>query len=171
MTIMSTENLNNQEAIEKLQKLVNEIDVGFMTTFPAHQDYPHSVPMSRQEVDDHGHIWYLCSAESDTHQHLLKDPKIMIHFAHVGHYAFLTVEGKAVVSHDRTRIDKYWNKFMEAWFEKGKDDPNIRVIQVIPDDAHYWDNKTNKLVTLLKVASSAVTGQKMDIGREGSLDL
>jgi len=32
-------------------------------------------------------------------------------------------------------------------------------------------NKSNKLVTLLKVAASAVSGQQMDIGREGDLEL
>ena len=168
---MSTENLSNEEAIHKLKSLVDDIDVGMMTTFPSNENFPHAVPMSRQEVDENGHIWYLCSAESDTHRHLQNDPKVMIMFAHVGNYQFLTVEGKAKLSQDQARIDQYWNKFMEVWFEKGKEDPAIRVIQVIPEDAHYWDNKTNKLVTLLKVASSAVTGQKMDIGREGSLDL
>jgi general stress protein 26 len=168
---MSTENLRNIEAIEKLKQLVDDIDVGLMTTFPANSSFPHSVPMSRQEVDENGHIWYLCSSESDTVNHLQTDSRVMIHFAHVGNYQFLTVEGRAQISRVQARIDRYWNKFMEAWFEKGKDDPRIRVMQVIPEDAHYWDNKTNKLVTLLKVATSAVTGQKMDIGREGSLDL
>ncbi len=60
---------------------------------------------------------------------------------------------------------------IEAWFEKGKNDPTIRVLKVLTKDAHYWDNKANKFVTFFKVAISAVTGQILDIGREGSLDL
>ncbi|MCR6721181.1 MAG: pyridoxamine 5'-phosphate oxidase family protein [Chitinophagaceae bacterium] len=59
----------------------------------------------------------------------------------------------------------------EAWFEKGKEDPTIRVLKVTTNDGHYWDNKTNKLVTFLKMATSAVTGAKMDVGRSGTLDL
>ena len=38
-------------------------------------------------------------------------------------------------------------------------------------DAHYWDNKSNKLVTFFKVATNAITGSNLDIGREGNLDL
>lgn len=168
---MSTENLHNNEAIKKLKDLVDGIDIGMLSTFESNSDYPHTIPMSRQEVDDEGNIWFLFSAESDTHQHLLKNNKVSLAYAHVGNYQFLSINGVAEVSQDKHRIDKYWNSFNEAWFEKGKEDPNIRILKVIPNEAHYWDNKTNKLMTLLKVATSAVTGQKSDIGREGNLNL
>lgn len=60
---------------------------------------------------------------------------------------------------------------MEAWFEKGKEDPNIRVLKVSGKNARYWDTKSNKLVTFLKVAASAISGTKLDLGRSGELDL
>lgn len=60
---------------------------------------------------------------------------------------------------------------MEGWFEKGKDDRHIRALKVIPSEAHYWDNKTNKLVTFFKVAASALSGEPMDIGRQGHLNI
>ncbi|MDN3706633.1 pyridoxamine 5'-phosphate oxidase family protein [Myroides ceti] len=168
---MSTENLQHKEAVEKFKQMIDSIDIGMLSTFPKDQEYPHSIPMSRQEVDDEGNIWFLFSSESETHQHLLKNDKVTLTFAHVGDYQFLSVNATAEISKDQARIDKYWNKFIEAWFEKGKEDPRIRVLKVIPNEAYYWDNKTNKLMTLLKVATSAVTGKKMDIGREGELDL
>ncbi len=168
---MSTENLNNQAAIDKLRELVDKIDIGMMCSFVSGSDYPHAVPMSRQEIDEEGNIWFLFSSESTTHQHLLNNPKLSILYAHVGDYNFLSVNGVAEISQDRERIEKYWNKMVEAWFEKGKEDPRIRVLKVLPEDAHYWDNKSNKLVTFLKVAASAVSGQQMDIGREGKLSL
>ncbi|OJV54035.1 MAG: hypothetical protein BGO31_11755 [Bacteroidetes bacterium 43-16] len=167
---MSTENLYNKEAIEKLRDLVDKIDVGMVCSYPAADAYVHAVPMSRQEVDEAGNIWYLFSAQSDTFKHLQANDQVSILFSHVGDYNFLSINGVATVSRDQERIDKYWNKFVEAWFEKGKEDPNIRVMKVNVKDAHYWDNKTNKLVTFFKLAASAVSGQKLDIGREGSLN-
>lgn len=168
---MSTENLNNTEAIEKLQKMVDSIDIGMLSTFPKGTNYPHSIPMSRQEVDDHGNIWFLFSAESDTHQHLQQNKEVSITFADVSSYEFLSINGIGEVSQDAARIDKYWNDMIAAWFEKGKEDPNIRILKITPAEAHYWDNKTNKLVTFFKVAASAVTGSKMDIGRQGDLNI
>ncbi|MFT3901612.1 MAG: pyridoxamine 5'-phosphate oxidase family protein [Niabella sp.] len=168
---MSTENLHNHEAIEKLKEMVNKIDIGMMCSFAPDSDYPHAVPMSRQEVDEEGNIWFLFSSESETHRNLQQNNKVCLQYAHVGDYNFLSVNGTAEISQDKERIDKYWNKMIEAWFEKGKEDPRIRVLKVIPGEAYYWDNKSNKFVTLMKVAASAISGQQMDIGREGKLNL
>lgn len=167
---MSTENLNNAEAVEKLAELVNRVDIGMVISRNKNNDL-HIVPISRQEVDEQGNIWMLISAESQLHQNLVENNQIDIAYSHIGDYNFLSVSGKATISRDQARIDKYWNKLMETWFEKGKEDPHIRVLKVETNDAHYWDNKSNKLVTFFKVATNAITGTKMDIGREGTLDL
>lgn len=168
---MSTENLMGSEAVEKLRELVDKIDMGMVGTYQRGTEFIYAVPMSRQEVDDEGNIWYLLSAESQTHENLSENPFLSLLFSDPANYNFLSLNGTAEISRDPARIEKYWNKMMEVWFEKGKEDPNIRVMKVTPFEAHYWDNKTNKLVTLFKVVTSAVTGQKLDIGRTGDLGL
>ena len=168
---MSKENLHNNEAIAKLQQLVNKIDIGMLCTYPKESSYVHAVPMSRQEVDVQGNIWYLFSAESDTYKNLQNSDRVSVLFSHVGDFNFLSLNGRAEISEDKQRIEKYWNKFVEAWFEKGKDDPNIRILKIKVEDAHYWDTKTNKLITFFKIATSAISGQKFDIGREGELNV
>lgn len=167
---MSTENLNNTEAVKKLTELIDKIDIGMVIT-RTKDDELHIVPLSRQEVDEQGNIWMLISAESTTHQNVTENNQIDIAYSHVGDYNFVSVSGKATISKDQARIDKYWNKMMDAWFEKGKEDPRIRILKVETSDAHYWDNKSNKLITFFKVATNAITGSNMDIGREGTLDL
>ncbi|HUH35645.1 MAG TPA: pyridoxamine 5'-phosphate oxidase family protein [Moheibacter sp.] len=168
---MSKENLHQEEALEKLQDLINKIDIGMLCTHPEGHSQIHVVPMSRQEVDDQGNIWYLFSAESETYKNLQTNKKLSVLFSHVGDYEILSINGTAEVSSDQARIDKYWNKFVASWFQKGKEDPNIRILKVKVDDAHYWDTKSNKFITLIKLATSAVSGQKLDLGREGELNL
>ena len=168
---MSTENLMGQEAIEKLKDMVDKIDMGMMGTYQEGSEFIYAVPMSRQEVDEQGNIWYLLSSESETYQNLEKNKNVSILFSDTSNFNFLSLNGQAEISQDQARIEKYWNKMIEVWFEKGKEDPRIRVLKVVPSEAHYWDNKTNKLVTMFKVLSSAVTGQKLDIGREGELNV
>ena len=168
---MSTENLMGQEAIEKLKDMVDKIDMGMMSTYQEGSEFIYAVPMSRQEVDEQGNIWYLLSSESETYHNLEKNKNVSILFSDTSNFNFLSLNGQAEISQDQARIDKYWNKMVEVWFEKGKEDPRIRVLKVVPSEAHYWDNKTNKLVTMFKVLSSAVTGQKLDIGREGELNV
>lgn len=168
---MSTENLYNQEAIDKLKQLAEKTDIGMLCTHFSISDYLHAVPMSTQEVDETGDIWFLFSSESETCKHLLLDNAVSLLYSDVRNYNFLSINGTAEVSADKSRIEKYWNKMMDGWFEKGKEDPAIRVLRVTPAEAHYWDNKTNKLVTFLKVAASAIAGEKPDVGRQGDLNI
>jgi len=168
---MSTENLDNRQAISKLKSMVEKIDIGMMCTNTQETQSLHAVPMSRQEVDDEGNLWFLFSSESETYQNLQKNNHISVLYSDVSNYNFLSINGTAEISTDKKRIEKYWNKMVEAWFEKGKDDPAVRILKVVPSEAHYWDNKSNKLVTFLKVAVSAVSGQKLDVGRQGDLNV
>ena len=60
--------------------------------------------------------------------------------------------------------------FAKAWFD-GKRDPDISLIKIVPDTAYYWDTVHGKMVSLIKIAISAVSGKKMDDGVEGKIDL
>lgn len=168
---MSTENLDNLKAIDKLKNMVDKIDIGMMCTNFSEEGKLHAVPMSRQEVDDQGNLWFLFSSQSETYKNLQKNNHISVLYSDIDNYNFLSINGIAELSQDKDRIEKYWSKMVEAWFEKGKEDPTIRILKVIPSEAHYWDNKSNKLVNFLKVAANAVAGQNMDIGREGDLNI
>ena len=80
---------------------------------------------------------------------------------------YLSLTGAAEVVEDQKKVDELWNGFLNAWFEEGKDDPQVSLIKVTPEDGHYWDTKNGKLVTLIKIAMAAVTGNR---GKDGSLE-
>lgn len=168
---MAEKNINNQEALDKLKSIVDQIDVGTICSFGKKSIYPHGVPMSRQEVDNQGNIWYICSAQSDTYKNIENDPRVSVFYADPKNYTFLSINGTANLSRDQARIDRYWNKMMEGWFEKGKEDPNIRLLCVSPQEAHYWDSNSNMLVNLFNMLKATITGNIEDIGEEGDLNL
>lgn len=167
---MSTEHLHEAEAIEKLQSMVEKIGIAMLSTFEDSKRFPHSVPMSCQEVDTEGNLWFVFSVESETYKHIMKSPKASLTFASVNDKEFLSINTNAQILSIPTRIDMYWNPTFEAWFD-GKDDPNIRLLKLTPEEAHYWDSGKNKLVTFLKMATSAITGIKTDVGKEGDLNI
>ena len=168
---MSIETSTAQESLIKLKELVNQIDIGMLGTYPQSSDYIHAVPMSRQEIDAEGNIWFLFSSDSDTFQHLQDCKLVSLLYADVGNYSFLSINGTAEISQDDRRVEKYWSKMTEGWFDEGKDDPRIRVLKITPIEAHYWDTKSNKLVTLLKGLTRGITGAKLDMGEEGDLKI
>jgi len=83
----------------------------------------------------------------------------------------LNVFGKAFIYKDKSTIENKWSPMAKAWFTEGKDDPNLTVIRVQPDYAYYWDTKSGKVVSLLKIAVGAVIGKTLDDGVEGNLSV
>ncbi len=158
------------EGLKKLKELAEGIDICMFCTALKEQPFEVS-PMSVQEVDEEGVIWFIASKESDKYHNIQQDNNVHLMFSDTSNYRFLTVYGTASFSTDQNRIDKYWNKMMEGWFEKGKDDPNIVLIAIKPNDSYYWDTKHNKMITLAQTLYSAITGAKNDSGVEGSIQL
>ena len=67
-------------------------------------------------------------------------------------------------------MEDLYSKVDDTWF-RGTDDPNLSAIKVNPEEAYYWDTKSNKYVSLFKMGVSAITGDQKDIGEKGKLEL
>ena len=57
----------------------------------------------------------------------------------------LTVTGRADLTHDRAKIGELWSAEAQAWWPKGPDDPDVRLLRVIPESAEYWDARGNSM--------------------------
>lgn len=91
-------------------------------------------------------------------------------FSDSGSETYVSIAGQARTLNDRALIRKFWNPFYKAWFE-GPDDPTIRVTEVTPSSAEYWITKGGKIVSLLSVLASAVTGKDMEVGKNKTIEM
>jgi general stress protein 26 len=160
--------LSHREAIEKIQLLTKHNKICMFTTHLTEVPFQ-TRPMSVQEVDDDGNLWFLSGADSRKNWDISEDARVQLVFANQSDYEFLSIFGHAEEFKDRDKIEQIWNPIAKAWFKEGKDDPNITAIRVTPEDAYYWDTKSNKAVALLKIVTSVFTGKTMDDGEEGTL--
>lgn len=164
------DNLIGAEAIQKCQELVKHSNTCLFST--SLQDIPQTTrPMGVQEVDEDGSFWFLSSTESNKNDEIAADGRVQLYFINTSNMEFLTVYGEASITQDKERIEKYWSDIAKAWFPEGKDDPRVSVIQVKPENGFYWDTKSGKVVSLLKIAVSAVIGKTLQEGVEGSITL
>ena len=161
-------NLMGKEAIEKMKELVEHNRICMFTSNV--EEVPlQTRPMTTQEVDDEGNFWFFSPKDSHKNYEVRSDARVQLLFANTSASEYLTVYGIATIVNDRKKIEEMWSPMVKAWFQEGKDDPNLSLIKVAPEDAYYWEPKQNKMVTLLKIAASAVSGKKMDIGQQGAL--
>ncbi len=163
----NTENLRSVEAVEKINALIEKANVCLFTTRLGSAPLS-SRPMSTLRVDENGIIWFMSKVDSDKNMHLKQDDRVQLFYTHSASSEYLTLFGRAEVIVDRRMIDELWNPMARIWFE-GKDDPTITLLKVTPEDGHYWDTKSNKMVQLLKLAIGAIIGKPLDDGLEGNI--
>lgn len=162
--------LSEKEGLDKLKSLAEEIRICMFCTRVGDLPFA-SRPMSTSQVDEQGRIWFLSAASSDKNLEIRNDEQVQLIYAQPDSSHFLTVTGKATQTRDRKKLDELWTKLAEAWFKQGKDDPELTAICVVPADVYYWDTKNGKMITLLKIAASAVSGARADGGVEGEIRL
>lgn len=169
---MSTENLTQEKAIEKLKELSEKAGTCMfctdLTILPIA-----TRPMSLRETDKEGNLWFLSSADSHKNFEISEDNRVQLLFMNNSDYEYLSVFGKAFIYKDKSLIEEKWTSIANAWFEDGKEDPKVSVIRVSPEETYYWDTKAGKLVSFLTFAAAAVTGTKTDNsdGVEGKLNI
>lgn len=124
-------------------------------------------PMGVQEVDESGSLWFLSGRTSRKNQDIAADPAVQVLFCNPEKYEFMSLDGPAIVHHDRQLKEKFWNALAKTWFPGGVDDPELTVIEVRPTHGYYWNTKDGKAVSFLKIAFGAITGQRVDVGEMG----
>lgn len=129
-------------------------------------------PMSLQETDDEGNLWFISSDASNKNFQIKDDNRVQLIFMNNSDSEYLSVFGEANIYKDRATIEDKWSSMANAWFD-GKDDPNVSIIRVTPKDTYYWDTKAGKLVSLITFAAAAITGNKTDNsdGIEGKAEI
>ncbi len=117
-------------------------------------------PMTAQ-LDDaepgkrRGPIYFFTAKDTDLVQEMGERHRAVINFSAKGHSLFAAIEGELVLDRDAATIDRLWNRFVAAWFEGGKNDPNLQLLRFEPRDAHIWLNE-----------HSAFAGVKMLLGND-----
>lgn len=166
---MTTKNLQSEEAASKIKELAEAIDFAMLCTNLSAKPF-HAIPMSTKRVDENGAIWFLSGRDSTHNENILDDSKVELLYSHPGSMRFLIVYGEATIHTDRKILGELYGRTDDAWFQ-GADDPNLSAIKVVPLDAHYWDTKNNRLVSMAKIGIAAITGKQPDFAEHGDLKL
>jgi general stress protein 26 len=166
---MSTQNLNQREAREKYLELSRNIKTAMMLTELGKAPI-HAIPMGSKEILDNGDVIFFSKSTTEHNANIEKNSQTQLIFSDVTSKEFLSAYGTTEISRNSELIEKYYDKLDANWFES-KNDPTLTVLIFSPQEGHYWDNKTNALITLAKLAYTRVTGDETEVGVSGSLDM
>lgn len=161
------EDLGAGAAVDKIKQIVNKSKACFFCTSVSAGS--HTRPMSVQQVDNEGNLWFLSSDDSHKNLELTEDPTVKLYFQGFEHSDFLQIDGIGTISRDKEKIKELWQFIVGNWFTKGIEDPRITVIKVRPTDGYYWDTKHSNTVAGIKMFFGALTKTTLDDSVEGRL--
>jgi general stress protein 26 len=165
------QDLSGPKAVEKIKELVGKAATCFFCTTVATGGSAAARPMSVQQVDDHGNLWFLSADDSHKNQEVALDPSVKLYFQGSAHSDFLALHGTATISRDKAKIKELWEPIIKTWFTEGVDDPRITVIKVTPAEGYYWDNKHGDAIAGVKMLIGAAIGETLDDSIEGKLQV
>ncbi|MFS4418216.1 pyridoxamine 5'-phosphate oxidase family protein [Maribacter sp. 2307ULW6-5] len=134
-----------KEALKRIRELIISPSVLMMATKLT--KIPFSVcPMTLQEMDGQGDLWFFSGKDTDHFRDIEEDNRVQLIYTDKAHDTYLSIFGNAIHIVDHQKRDALWSERLNTWF-KGKDDPNLALLNVNMENAYYWENKSNSLVS------------------------
>ena len=149
--------------IARLNDMMADIQIAMMTSVGEDGNL-HSRPMAALDVCDDGTVCFFTSAATSAAYESTENCRVNVSYVDARRSVYLSISGVASVSDDRKRIHELWDPRVSAWFPKGLDDPDLRLLCVQIERAEYWDVTTNALSLLVGYARKAITGKADGIG-------
>lgn len=158
-----------QESIKKLNDLIEGIDFAMLTTIDS--GVLRSRPMSTQDFEFNGDLWFFTSSKTHKIEEIEKDNRVNVSYAAPDDNTYVSVSGTAEVVKDQAKIDEYWNEILRAWFPEGKDTPDLILLKIEVEQAEYWDSSSSTIVQIVGFLKALATGTRADGGENEKINL
>ena len=159
------------EFAARLGELLKGIDIAMLTTL-GDAGYPVSRPLSTQDTSYDGEvIWFLTEGDSPKVAEIRRHPKVNLGYSSKDKNLYLSIAGDARVIRDQAKIDALWSDPLKAFFPKGKDDPNLALLEVSVRTAEYWEGPSSLIGKLLTFVVARATGKEEVLGENRILDM
>src|SRR4029453_11023167 len=151
----------------KVAELLKGERFGFLTTITMDGRLT-SRPMTLQEVEFDGDLWFFAERDSNPVHHIAASPEVNVGVGSGGSWVSLT--GDAVVVEDSAKKRGLWNPAVEAWFPDGPDDDGVVLIKVQAGSAEYWDSPGGRVATAFSFVKAKLTGEGIGGGGDEEED-
>lgn len=163
--------LYSQDQINTISAKIKDVRFGMFTTFDAEHVLT-SRPLTTQQLDNEGNLWFFASDEAAFMLDLPQHPDVNISYSDPERNLYLSISGRAHVVKDRAKARELWNAAARGWFPGGVDDPHLSLIRVRIESAEYWDAGSTKMKQLVQIARAAITGRApVPMGRHTTICL
>jgi general stress protein 26 len=105
-------------------------------------------PMNTQYADRNGSLWFFSNKDSTKNETIRTDARVQLFYVDPAKEQYVSIYGQAQILFDREKIEEFWSAVALHWFT-GKDDPQISLIKVSPENILNWDVTAHKMALTL----------------------
>jgi general stress protein 26 len=158
----------HEEKVEKLRELMKDIDFAMLTTVDDDGSL-HSRPMSTQQVEFDGDLWFFTLVNTGKVSDTRRDNHVNVSYAKSDDHRYVSVSGTAELLNDRAKMAELWSPVYKGYFPDGLDDPNLRLLKIHVDKAEYWESRG--LVPTVIAFAQSLAGKEVEMGNNEKIKL
>jgi general stress protein 26 len=145
-----------KETIEKLSKMIHKVKVAMLVTMGSDGKF-RSRPMTTQERDFDGDLWFFVSSDADVVKEIEHEPEVNVAYSEDGN--FVSVSGIAEIVTDDQKKRDLWHPELKVWFEgKEPEDAAVLLIKVSASEAAYWESGDGAIGNAVRTVKALLTG-------------
>ena len=145
---MAKQTENRTEAIDQLWSQLDKTRVS-MLWVPGTDQHPQ--PMTHFANPDANAIWFITSSDTDLAVAVGSGASGRLVLVGKSQDYHASLFGELTFSRDDAKLDSLWSTPAAAWFEKGREDPTVRLLKFTPDEASIWASQSNSVLVGLKL--------------------
>lgn len=152
--------MSSPEHKQKVWNLIEDIKVGMLVSKENNKSEDlRARPMALVQDAYDGTLYFYTSKDDAKTAEIENDRSVCVTFSDPQEQTYVSLTGKANLTEDQQLIEKYWNPWVAAWFENGKDDTDIAMLKIKINKGEHWDTDENKFIQLFEITKANVKAE------------
>jgi general stress protein 26 len=164
--------MSKQAHIDKIREMIKDVKYAMMTTITS-EGHLHSCPMTTSETSlGAKEIWFIGDKTSEAVANIKNSKQVNLSYVSQQDKDYVSINGVAELVEDKDKLDELWSPVYNAFYEHGKEDPDVQLIKIVPNGAEYWISG-NSVLNAVKMAAAAVQDGKTaeGMGENAAIEL
>lgn len=164
--------MSKQAHIDKIREMIKDVKYAMMTTITS-EGHLHSCPMTTSETSlGAKEIWFIGDKTSEAVANIKNSKQVNLSYVSQQDKDYVSINGVAELVEDKDKLDELWSPVYNAFYEHGKEDPDVQLIKIVPNGVEYWISG-NSVLNAVKMAAAAVQDGKTaeGMGENAAIEL
>lgn len=165
---MSATSTEQSAELKKIAEIISGIHFAMLTT--AEPDGTlHSRPMTTQQVEFDGDLWFFTRADSPKVWEADQHRQVNVSFADPGKGKYVSASGTATLCQDREKMQELWKPAYKIFFPQGLEDPEIALLKISVNRAEYWDSASTWIGRAFDFAKAYIKKDASELGEHAKV--